>query len=339
MARSESTLAAAVRQLERSPDADDALRQVELSVIVPVYNEEANIEPLHSALKRVLSNVPKRSEIIFVDDGSVDNTYPILHRIHDNDPQCRVIQFRRNFGQTAALAAGFAHARGDIIVCLDGDLQNDPQDIPRLLQKIDEGYDVVSGWRIHRKDQFLTRRLPSICANWLISKITKVKLHDYGCTLKAYRREIAQNIGLYGEMHRFIPAMASWMGVSVTEVEVNHNPRKHGRSKYGLSRTLRVLLDLITVKFLLSYATKPLQIFGTIGFFVSLTGFGLAGYLSYDKLVLKHGLSDRPLLFLAILMILVGLQFVTMGLLGEMMVRIYHEGSKRPTYVVKQLLD
>lgn len=332
-------MAAAVRQRQSSPTTDDALCPVELSVIIPVYNEEANIEALYAALRPVLSGIPRLSEIIFVDDGSIDNTYPILRRIHDNDPQCRVIRFRRNFGQTAALAAGFAHARGDIIVCLDGDLQNDPTDIPRLLQKIDEGYDVVSGWRVHRRDKFLTRRLPSICANWLISKITKVKLHDYGCTLKAYRREVAQNIGLYGEMHRFIPAMASWMGVSVTEVEVNHSPRKHGHSKYGLSRTLRVLLDLITVKFLLSYATKPLQIFGTIGFFVSLTGFGLAGYLSYDKLVLKHGLSDRPLLFLAILMMLVGLQFVTMGLLGEMMVRIYHEGSKRPTYVVKELLE
>jgi glycosyltransferase involved in cell wall biosynthesis len=237
------------------------------------------------------------------------------------------------------LSAGFAHARGDVIITLDGDLQNDPADIPTLLSKIDEGYDVVSGWRVRRRDKLLTRRVPSVCANWLISRITGVKLHDYGCTLKAYRREVAQSIGLYGEMHRFIPAMASWMGVSVAEVEVNHHPRRFGASKYGLSRTLRVILDLITVKFLLSYATKPLQVFGTFGFLSSLTGFALAAYLSVDKLVLHHSLSDRPLLFLAILLILVGLQFITMGLLGEMMVRIYHEGQKKPTYVVKELLD
>jgi glycosyltransferase involved in cell wall biosynthesis len=325
--------------MTESPEVRRIEPQIQLSVIIPVYNEEENLEPLYHALRPVLSSLQRSSEIIFIDDGSVDNTYSVLKKIHAIDPACKVIRFRRNFGQTAALAAGFAYAKGEIIVTLDGDLQNDPRDIPLLLEKIDEGYDVVSGWRVHRKDRFLTRRLPSICANWLISKITKVKLHDYGCTLKAYRREVAQNIGLYGEMHRFIPAMASWMGVSVAEVAVNHRPRKYGRSKYGLSRTLRVLLDLITVKFLLSYATKPLQMFGSIGLFVSLGGFALALYLSYDKLVLKHSLSDRPLLFLAILMILVGLQFITMGLLGEMMVRIYHEGSQRPIYVVREFLE
>lgn len=310
-----------------------------VSVIVPVFDEESNIKPLYSLLKPVLDKIGRPSEIIFVDDGSKDGTYDILRELNASDAGCRVISFRRNFGQTAALAAGFAYARGDVILTLDGDLQNDPSDIPALLAKIEEGYDVVSGWRVHRKDKFLTRRLPSMCANWLISRITGVRLHDYGCTLKAYRREVAQNIGLYGEMHRFIPAMASWMGVGVAEVEVNHRPRVRGSSKYGLSRTLRVVLDLITVKFLLSYATKPLQIFGTLGFVSTLSGLVLASYLSVDKLVLGHGLSDRPLLLLAILLILVGIQFITMGLLGEMMVRIYHEGQNKPIYVIKEILD
>jgi len=312
---------------------------IELSVIIPVYNEEDNVRPLYSSLQSILPGLGKSYEIIFIDDGSKDNTHHELQSLNATDPCCKVIRFRRNFGQTAALAAGFAHAHGRVIITLDGDMQNDPSDIPMLLDKIDEGYDVVSGWRVRRKDKFLTRRLPSMCANWLISKITGVALHDYGCTLKAYRREVAQNIDLYGEMHRFIPAMASWMGVSVAEVPVNHHPRRHGTSKYGLSRTLRVMLDLITVKFLLSYATKPLRIFGTIGFVSSVTGFLMALYLSVDKLVFKHSLSDRPLLFLAILLILVGIQFISMGLLGEMMVRIYHEGQDKPIYVIKDKLE
>ncbi len=320
-------------QTSRSAEA------VELSVIIPVYNEEGNIQPLALVLRSVLDGINKSFEIIFIDDGSTDGTFQALRSLHETDRLCKAIRFRRNFGQTAALAAGFSHARGNIIVTLDGDLQNDPRDIPLLLEKIEQGYDVVSGWRVRRKDNFLTRLLPSRCANWLISKITGVKLHDYGCTLKAYRREVAQNIGLYGEMHRFIPAMASWMGVSVAEIKVNHRPRRHGTSKYGLSRTLSVLLDLITVKFLLSYATKPLQVFGTLGVASSLSGFVLALYLSVQKLVFEQPLSDRPMLFLAILLILVGLQFVTMGLLGEMMVRIYHEGQNKPTYVIKEVLN
>ena len=316
----------------------DQATAVSLSVIIPVYNEDSNVEPLHALLKSVLQQIGRPHEIIFIDDGSRDGTYEVLRRLNASDPHCRIIRFRRNFGQTAALAAGFAHARGEFIITLDGDLQNDPRDIPVLLAKMEEGYDVVSGWRVRRKDKLLTRRLPSVCANWLISRITGVNLHDYGCTLKAYRREVAQNIGLYGEMHRFIPAVASWMGVSVAEVKVNHHPRQRGTSKYGLSRTLRVMLDLITVKFLLSYATKPLQIFGTMGFVSSSIGFILAAYLSIDKLVFGHGLAARPLLLMAILLILVGIQFISIGLLGEMMVRIYHEGQKKPIYVVKETL-
>ncbi|MHB0999881.1 MAG: glycosyltransferase family 2 protein [Armatimonadota bacterium] len=313
--------------------------QLDFSVIIPVYNEESNIEPLFEALKPVIQSTGRSCEVIFIDDGSKDDTYKVLQKLNQSEPLCKVIKFRRNFGQTAAMAAGFANAHGSIIITLDGDLQNDPQDIPMLLSKIEEGYDVVSGWRVHRKDKFITRRLPSICANWLISRITGVRLHDYGCTLKAYRREVAQNIGLYGEMHRFIPAMASWMGVSVAEVEVNHHPRKFGKSKYGLSRTLRVILDLIAVKFLLSYSTKPLQIFGTVGFLSSITGLAVGTYLSIDKLVFNHTLSNRPMLFLAILLMLVGVQLVTMGLLGEMMVRIYHEGQDKPIYVIKDFLE
>jgi len=331
-------LAVNLTETEISSQASRDSETVEFSAIIPVYNEERNIRQLFLALRPVLERPKKSFEIIFIDDGSTDGTFQVLRSLHTADAQCKAIRFRRNFGQTAALAAGFSHARGNIIITMDGDLQNDPSDIPLLLQKIEEGYDVVSGWRVHRKDKFVTRRLPSRCANWLISKITGVKLHDYGCALKAYRREVAQNIGLYGEMHRFIPAMASWMGVSVAEIEVNHHPRRYGTSKYGLSRTLRVLLDLITVKFLLSYATKPLQMFGTLGFASSLGGFLLALYLSIQKLVFDQPLSGRPMLFLAILLILVGMQFVTMGLLGEMMVRIYHEGQKKPTYVIKELL-
>ena len=330
-------MGAALQVIDIAPLKQTA--DLELSVIIPIYNEENNIQPLYASLQSVLPSLGKPYEIIFIDDGSKDRSHQVLESLNASDPHCKVIRFRRNFGQTAALAAGFANAHGKVIVTLDGDMQNDPADIPMLLAKIDEGYDVVSGWRIRRKDKFLTRRLPSMCANWLISKITGVKLHDYGCTLKAYRREVAQNIDLYGEMHRFIPAMASWMGVTVAEVPVNHYPRRHGISKYGLSRTLRVLLDLITVKFLLSYATKPLQIFGTVGFLSSLSGFVLASYLSIDKLVFKHALSDRPILFLAILLMLVGIQFISMGLLGEMMVRIYHEGQNKPIYVIKDILE
>ena len=321
------------------PIVDENAAQVEYSIIVPVYNEVQNIEPLYAAIKPVIEKIDRSCEVIFIDDGSKDGTYDALRKIHENDPVCRIIRFRRNFGQTAAMAAGFTHARGDVIITLDGDLQNDPTDIPMLLDKVAEGYDVVSGWRVNRKDKFITRRVPSICANWLISKITGVNLHDYGCTLKAYRREVAQNVGLYGEMHRFIPAIASWMGVNVAEVPVKHHARQHGRSKYGLSRTMRVVLDLITVKFLLSYATRPLQVFGSIGFISASLGFALGLYLTFCKLLLGYQLSSRPMLFLSILLILVGIQLITMGLLGEMLVRIYHEGQNKPVYAIREILE
>lgn len=331
-------MASTLRQPISIQAPEQGAERLDLSVIIPVFDEEDNLTPLYLALKPVLEGLGKSFEIVFVDDGSKDGSERVLRALNARDPSCRVIRFRRNFGQTAAMAAGFTHARGDVMITLDADLQNDPNDIPTLLKKVDEGYDVVSGWRIRRKDKFVTRRIPSICANWLISRITGVRLHDYGCTLKAYKREVAQNIELYGEMHRFIPAIASWMGVNVAEVPVNHLPRQYGRSKYGLSRTIRVFLDLITVKFLLSYATKPLQMFGSVGVGASLLGFVMAMYLSFDKLIRGHGLANRPALFLAILLILVGIQFITMGLLGEMMVRIYHEGQGKPIYVIREIL-
>jgi glycosyltransferase involved in cell wall biosynthesis len=335
----EEAVLSALRQFEISENADTNDGLLDYSIIVPVYNEESNVEPLYESIEPIVRSLNRPYEVLFVDDGSNDGTFEILRRLQSVHSDCRVIRFRRNFGQTAAMAAGFTHARGRILITIDADMQNDPKDIPMILDKIGEGYDVVSGWRVHRKDKFVTRRLPSVCANWLISRITGVKLHDYGCTLKAYRREVTQNIGLYGEMHRFIPAIASSMGISVAEVPVNHRARLHGKSKYGLSRTMRVVLDLITVKFLLSYSTKPLQMFGSVGFTSAFLGFSLALYLSMDKLIFKHRLSDRPLLFLAILLILVGIQLVTMGLLGEMMVRIYHEGQHKPVYVVKEILE
>jgi glycosyltransferase involved in cell wall biosynthesis len=262
-----------------------------------------------------------------------------LKRLRAGDRRVKVIRFRKNFGQTAALAAGFDHARGEVIITLDADLQNDPADIPRLLAKIGEGYDIVSGWRRDRKDRFLTRRLPSRLANWMISRITRVHLHDYGCTLKAFRREVVKSINLYGELHRFIPAIASTIGVTIAEVPVNHRPRLRGRSKYSIMRTPRVILDLLTVKFLLSYSTRPLQIFGLFGLVSGLVGLAIGLVLSYDRLILRQGIGNRPLLLLAILLIVIGIQFITLGLLAEIMVRAYHEATAKRIYHIKEILD
>ena len=309
-----------------------------LSVVVPVFNEEKNIKILYQELINVLTKLDLTFEIIFVDDGSTDKSLAILSELQENDSKIVVISFRRNFGQTAALSAGFDYANGDIIITLDGDLQNDPKDIPKLLQKLSEGYDIVNGWRFDRKDSFFSRRLPSIIANKIISYSTNVKLHDYGCTLKAFRKEITQNIKLYGEMHRFIPAIASGMGSSVAEVKVNHRARKFGKSKYGISRTIRVVLDLITVKFLLSYATRPIQIFGLLGFSCGTIGFCIAVYLTIQRQFYGISLANRPILLLAILLIFMGLQFVTLGLLAELQSRTYHEAQNKPIYMIRQIL-
>jgi glycosyltransferase involved in cell wall biosynthesis len=308
-----------------------------LSVIIPLYNEEENLPLLYEKLKEYLESLKKEYEILFVDDGSADRTLSILEQIQAKDNRVVVLSLRRNFGQTAAFAAGFDFARGDIVVTMDGDLQNDPADISKLLELIKD-HDLVSGWRKKRKDPFFSRRLPSLVANWLISKVTGVKLHDYGCSLKAYRRDVIKNLKLYGEMHRFIPAVASWYGVRVAEVEVTHHPRLKGKSKYGISRTLKVVLDLITVKFLQSFSTKPIQFFGPIGVVCGFLGFFISIYLVIDKIFLGHQIGGRPLLLLGALMIIVGIQLIGMGLLGEMLVRVYHESQRKPTYVIKKIL-
>jgi glycosyltransferase involved in cell wall biosynthesis len=308
-----------------------------ISIVIPLYNEEENVRELYSSLKPVMDSIRNEYEIIFIDDGSTDSTLSLLQEIKAADDTVIVLSLRRNFGQTAAFAAGFDYSRGDIIVTMDGDLQNDPKDIPKLLELMKDN-DLVSGWRKVRKDPFLSRRLPSILANSLISKVTGVNLHDYGCSLKAYRRDVIKNLKLYGEMHRFIPAVASWYGVRIAEVETTHHPRLRGKSKYGISRTMKVVLDLITVKFLQSFSTKPLQFFGPIGLFSGALGFFISLYLSIDKLLSGKDIGGRPLLLLGALLIIVGIQFIGMGLLGEMMVRVYHETQKKPIYVIKKVI-
>lgn len=315
-----------------------APNSIRLSVIVPAFNEERNVPRMVEEITAACVRLAVPYEVIFIDDGSKDGTYAALRAARLKDPRIKIIRFRKNFGQTAALSAGFDYSRGEIVITLDADLQNDPGDFGLLMAKIEEGYDLVSGWRKDRKDKFLSRRLPSITANWLISRITKVKLRDYGCTLKAFRRDVIKNIKLYGEMHRFIPAVAATIGVSIAEVPVNHRPRIHGKSKYGISRSIRVFLDLLTVKFLLSYSTRPLQIFGLMGLLSGGMGGVLALILSYERLFLKQGIANRPLLLLAVLLIVIGIQFITMGLLGEIMVRTYHEAVQKSIYVVREAL-
>ncbi len=309
-----------------------------VSIVVPLLNEEENVEALHKGLTETLMGIEGDYEIIYVDDGSTDRTLALLEGIQAGDPHVVVLSLRRNFGQTAAFAAGFDFARGDVVVTMDGDLQNDPKDIPRLLEAIKD-CDLVSGWRKNRKDHFISRRLPSMVANWLISKVTGVRLHDYGCSLKAYRREVVKNLRLYGEMHRFIPAVASWYGVRIREIETVHHPRLRGKSKYGIGRTIKVLLDLITVKFLQSFSTKPIQFFGPMGLLFGMLGFIISLYLSLEKLLKGVAIGGRPLLLLGALLIIVGVQFIGMGLLGEMLVRVYHESQKKPIYTIKKILS
>lgn len=308
-----------------------------VSIVIPVYEEEESLPLLYKTIKEVMEGTGRVYEIIFVDDGSKDKSLEILDELHANDPHVVVVAFRRNFGQTAAMAAGFEYAEGDIIITMDADMQNDPNDIPVLLDRIKD-CDVVSGWRKNRQDKFLSRKLPSKIANWLISRVTGVHLHDYGCTLKAYRREVIKNVRLYGEMHRFIPAIASWVGATIKEVETTHHPRRFGKSKYGISRTMRVVLDLITVKFLQSFSTRPIHAFGPLGLTLGFVGFLISIYLSFEKLVLGYDIGGRPLLLLAVLLIILGVQLVFMGLLGEMLARVYHESQDKPIFTVKKVL-
>ncbi len=310
---------------------------MKISVVIPVYNEEKNMSLLYQETKDVLERLDRPWEIIFIDDGSSDTTLSVLQAIAQADQRVVVIAFRRNFGQTAAMSAGFDYATGEVIITMDGDLQNDPADIPRLLQKIEEGYDVVTGWRFDRKDAFINRRLPSIIANKIISWTTRVSLHDYGCTLKAFRREVIKNIRLYGEMHRFIPAIASGMGISYTEIKVNHRPRRFGTTKYGISRTIRVVLDLITVKFLLSFATRPIQVFGLLGVVSGGAGFLLALIMTIQRQFFDISLADRPLLLLAVVLIFIGIQFISLGLIAELQARTYHESQQKPVYYIREI--
>lgn len=311
----------------------------DISVVVPLYNEEESIPLLYEKLTTSLDEYGRPYEIIIVDDGSTDTSFTLLRNLAREDARLRIIRFRRNFGQTAAFSAGFDHARGEVVITIDADLQNDPYDIPKLMERVDAGYDIVSGWRKDRKDRFLDRKLPSIIANRLISNVTDVRLHDYGCSLKAYRREILQDVQLYGELHRFIPALASQVGGTVTEVPVNHYARQFGTSKYGISRTIRVMLDLITVWFLGSYATRPLHVFGTMGLLSVGVGMLSIFYLIFVKFYYLQDIGTRPLLMFAILLVVVGVQLVTMGLLGEMIIRTYHESQNKPIYIVREIIN
>jgi glycosyltransferase involved in cell wall biosynthesis len=311
---------------------------LEVSVVVPLLNEQDNIRALYEQITQTLAG-KYEYEVIFVDDGSTDNSFTVLAGLQKSDAKVRVIRFRKNFGQTAALSAGFDHSRGKIIIAIDADLQNDPADIPRMIEKLHEGFDVVSGWREKRHDNAVTRLIPSKIANWLIAKITGVELHDFGCTLKAYRREILEQINLYGEMHRFIPALASWSGARICEMAVNHRPRTAGVAKYGIGRTLKVVLDLITIKFLGSFSTKPIYIFGGLGL---ITAFGsLIGGLMvlYQKFISDLPMNRNPLLVLTAMMVTATIQFILMGLIAELLVRTYHESQNRPTYVIKEILE
>jgi len=309
-----------------------------ISVVIPLYNEQESIPNLYVAVKDALETYGASYEVIVADDGSTDNSFALLSAYAREDSTFKVVRLRRNFGQTAAFAAGFDLAEGEIIITMDADLQNDPHDIPLLMEKVDEGYDIVSGWRKDRHDRFLDRKLPSIIANRLISNVTDVRLHDYGCSLKAYRADMLQHVHLYGELHRFIPALASQVGGTVTEVPVNHRAREFGTSKYGISRTVRVMLDLILVWFLSSYATRPIHVFGTLGLLSSGLGILVGLYLSFVKLVQHQDIGSRPLLLLAILLVMIGVQLVTMGLLGEMITRTYYESQGKSIYIVREII-
>jgi glycosyltransferase involved in cell wall biosynthesis len=312
---------------------------MDLSVVIPVFNEQDSLLPLHEELDRTLRPLGLSYEMVFIDDGSTDASAGVLRQLCAGDPSCRALRLARNTGQTAALACGLHNTRGAVVVAIDGDGENDPADIPRLLAKLDEGYDLVSGWRRERwKGSPLTRRLPSMAANALISRMTGIALHDYGCTLKAYRGDLARGLQLYGEMHRFVPALAAQLGARVAELEVNFRPRRAGASKYGLGRILHTFLDLITLVFLSGYSTRPIQAFGPIGLLLATLGGIWTTILVFEKIVLGYRLALRPALLLAVLLVVVGVQFVSLGLLGEMLARTYHESQNKPIYIVKEEL-
>jgi glycosyltransferase involved in cell wall biosynthesis len=311
---------------------------MDLSVIVPIRNEAENLSELQREFDAALAPTGLRYEIVYVDDGSDDDSYARLCTLRERDPGIVVVKLTRSYGQTAALAAGLAESEGEAVVLIDGDRQNDPADIPRLLEKRKEGYDLVAGWRVRRKDPLWTRRLPSHLANWLIGAITGVRLHDYGCTLKVLDGDVARGLRLYGEMHRFIPALVRDMGGRIVELPVHHRARVAGTSKYGISRTVRVVLDLVTVKFLSLYSTRPIHVFGVIGLLSTAVGTMIVGVLGFERIYLGHPIGDRPIVLLGILLTLMGLQFITMGLLGELLVRTYHESQGKPVYRIDRVL-
>ena len=336
----------AVREVRSTKEARADLAIVldpYVSVVVPVVNEIDNDERLVAELVAGCEATGRPFEILAIDDGSTDGSFEALKKIRASEPRLRVVRFRRNFGQTPAFAAGFDRARGEWVITIDADLQNDPADIPKMLVKAEEGFDVVSGWRVNRQDALVMRKLPSRVANWLIRKVTGVEVHDNGCSLKVYHRDVAKNVRLYGELHRFVPAVASSFGIRLAEMPVNHRARTAGESKYTglfrtLSRTMKVFLDLLTVRFLLSYSTRPIHVFGGLGLLAGFLGVVLGGWLSFEKIVLGHPLRDRPALMLAVLLVMVGVQFVSLGLVGELVVRTYHESQKKPIYAVREAL-
>jgi glycosyltransferase involved in cell wall biosynthesis len=312
---------------------------MKISIVIPIYNEEESVETLYGKIVDTMNKLPYDYEIIAVDDGSTDNTFNKLKEIASKDRHLKVISFKRNYGQTAAMFAGFQHASGDVVITMDADLQNDPADIPILIEKINEGYDVVSGWRKDRKDPFFSRTLPSKIANYIISNATGVYLHDYGCSLKAYKKDIAKNFRLYGDMHRFLPALAKGLGAKITEVPVSHHPRLYGKSKYGIGRTIRVILDIFLVKFLNEYINKPLYAFGGIGFILFGLGFLSGLYLTYDKFINHQEIGQRPLLFLTVLLIISGLQFISTGIIAEVIIRTYYESQDIKPYRIKDAIN
>jgi len=314
------------------------MKKILVSIVIPVFNEAENVALLHGEIAAAIKSRPEDYEIIFVDDGSSDGSLAALKKIHERDARVKIVQFRKNFGQSAAISAGFELCRGDVVIAMDADLQNDPADIPLLVDKVAEGFDIVNGWRKDRHDKWLTRKVPSYFGNKLISWITGTRLHDYGCTLRGFRREVVKNLKLYGEMHRYIPAIASRMGIRSAEIAVNHRARRFGRSKYGLGRTFRVVIDLISLKFLLAYSHRPLQIFGGVGLLMIVTGLGCGSYLTYAKFVLNQAIAGRPLLFFTLLMIFLGFQAISLGLLAEMLSRIYHEGFDKNEYAIRELI-
>ena len=311
---------------------------LDLSLVVPIYNEYESLPKLVDAIMKVVATLNCSSEVICVDDGSVDGSAKLLKQLASENPDLSVLLLRRNYGQTAAMAAGFDYARGKVIITLDGDLQNDPADIPKLIDKLNEGYDLVSGWREHRQDAQLTRLLPSKIANWIIGRVTGVSIRDYGCSLKAYRAELVRDMNLYGELHRFLPALAFIEGARITEIPVNHHARQFGQSKYGLGRTFRVVMDLMTVYFMKRFLTKPMYVFGLLGLVSMISGFALGCYLTFLKLGLGQSIGDRPLLILAVVLFLVGVQLFCFGLLAELLMRTYHESQNRPIYRIREVL-